>query len=220
MIDPRTVDKLAFVHIMKTAGSYVDRYLCDKVLGRHTMRRWRNHVIKNSWRDGLDRDWTEDELRGFLALTDRRIYVHNHSVSWTEELIRDYGDAGYCTFSWVRHPGDALCSFYHWRIEQDGPPVESLDEFVRAQIDAGRPWEVPSWWELLDFVAPFSQAAFEAFLTSRFGVGVDDPNRVNKSANEGYDHYRETGEVSDETHELLEASRHMRIFTEICHRAG
>ena len=205
---------------MKTAGSYVDRYLCGEVLRRHTLRRWRNHVIKNSWRDGLDRDWTEDELRGFLDLADRRIYVHNHSGGWTEDLVRSYRDSGYYTFSWVRDPGDTLCSFYHWRIEQDGPPAESLDAFVREQVDAGRPWEVPSWWEHLDFIAPFSQAAFETFLASAFGVRARAVERVNKSTNKGYDHYRETGEVSDEAHGLLEASEQMRVFREICTRAG
>ena len=43
---------------------------------------------------------------------------------------------------------------------------------------------------------------------------------TNESANKGYDHYRETGEVSDEAHGLLEASCQMRTFTEICQHVG
>lgn len=219
MIDPASVDKLAFVHIMKTAGSYVDRCLREQVLQRHKVRRWRNHVIRNSWQQGLGRDWTDDELRAFLALPHRRVYVHNHSVNWSEDLVRAYADAGYSTFSWVRHPGDALCSFYHWRMRK-GPPLEwSLDALLRQTIDAGRPWEIPEWWERLDFVAPFSQEAFERFVQAGFGVAVGGLERTNASDNRGYEHYRTTGEISEEAHLALEASRQMRMFREISERS-
>ena len=213
-------EKLAFVHIMKTAGSYVDRYLRERVLRRHRLRPWRNYAIANSWDAGLDRDWSDPELRGFLTSRQRRLYVHNHVNNWSRELIADYRRAGFFTFAWVRHPGDAMCSFYRWRIKMDGEPAESLDQFIGHHIDVGRPWEIPERWEDLDFVAPFSTEAFRDFLRRRFAVDLQDTEPSNASGNRGYDHYRDVGEISEEVHGRLQGSRQMAWFEQIAARAS
>jgi hypothetical protein len=163
----------------------------------------------------MERDWTTEELRGFLHSRRRRIYVHNHVNNWDRDLIADFKGAGYFTFTWVRHPGDAMCSFYHWRISKDGKPAESLNRFIADHIDLGRPWTIPEWWELLDFAAPFSTDRFRDFLRRYFGVDLLGTERANISENRGYEHYRESGEISDEVHQRLQASTQMRRFRRI-----
>ena len=216
----QSYDRIAFILIMKTAGSFVGRYLRSHVLVRHRLRRWRNYTMRNSWALGLERDWTEDELRRILAASDRRMYVHNHVDGWSKALVEAYQAKGYFTFAWARHPGDTMCSFFHWRQSRAGATSETLDTFIRNHVDSGRPWETPDWWETLDFIEPFSTEAFARFLEERFKVKFVARDRVNKSANEGYSQYLATGAISQDTHALLESSEQMRIYREVCRRAG
>jgi hypothetical protein len=212
------IRKLAFVHIMKTAGTFVTGYLERQVLNRHRVLRFRNHRILNSWAAGLGRDWSTDELESFLHLPEPRLYVHNHVAGWGEDLIRTYRQAGFFTFTFVRHPGDALCSFYFWSRERDGDRGVPLDRFIATHIDSGRPWEIPPWWTALDHVAGFSEETFRDFLSTRFGHTYRPAPRQNLSANAGWSHYVTTGEISPDTKRLLEESEQFQRWRKIVGR--
>ena len=119
-----TRPKLAFVHLMRTGGTYVNARFaqCYSPADYH-----------NSWYKALDRDWTPEELTAFL-ITDRPSYVHNHVFNWNASLIRAYQQQGFYVFSFIRDPGDQLCSLYFW-LRTIVPVDLTLDEFLQCQLE-------------------------------------------------------------------------------------
>ena len=205
--------RLLFVHVMKTAGSYVNRYLVEEVL---RPLGYQIHVSSS----GVD--WTPEQLMAIHDEQPTLAYVHNHVGNWPAEVFQAYRQSGWYTFSFVRNPADQWCSFYFWAREKPGNFAKrlSLDDFLaRVATDRlGRSlypnMEPPTYWRDLDLVAEFSADRFAAFLRP-FDHEYEPTKRVNVSANRGYSHYRLTGEVSDEVHQLLLASRHYRVFREV-----
>ena len=205
--------RLLFVHIMKTAGSYVNRYLSDEVLRPTGYEIFVSHSGS---------DWTPEQLLAIKDTEPSLAYVHNHVGNWPEEVVAAYRNAGWWTFSFIREPADQWCSFYFWARSKPGNFTLrlTLDEFLRrvATDRLGRSlymnMEPPSYWRNLDYIGEFTPSRFAAFLEP-FGHQYQPAERVNASGNEGYQHYRQQGEVSDEVHELLQASRHYEVFREI-----
>ena len=202
--------RLAFVHIGKTAGSTVNGYLVQRVFRGH------GYKIYNAGRFKTRGDWGRDELLELLERNDPRAYVHNHAANWPEDIVRTYRQAGYFVFSWVRHPGDQLCSFYHWSQERDPAFTAGLDLNGFVAKVAGDPthmrWRLanlmpPSYWRDLDFIAEYSDSRFATFLQTTFGHDYAPTPRRNVSANRGYQVYRAEEAITDRTHEMLVESR-------------
>lgn len=89
--DPPSIPRhVAFVHVMKTAGTFVDTYLRSRVLAR------RGYHIDNSWPHGRQSDWTAEELEGFRAVdAGTALYVHNNVGNWPDDIVRRYLDDGW-----------------------------------------------------------------------------------------------------------------------------
>jgi hypothetical protein len=211
---------LAFVHIMKTAGTFVNGYLASQVMCGSKAK------IHNSWRH-FNRDWNTQELDDIRRSAKSSNYVHNHSANWTADLIRRYQDSGWFTLAFYRHPGDQLCSFYHWvKREQDNALVDdlcvrnnTLDRFLLKYWSGDPTFErlrkginLPAFWQELDYVAVYSDASFAEFLNKFLGHQYTSTERENQSGNRGYDHYLGVGEISPRTHELLIESTPYREY--------
>ena len=215
--------KSAFVHLMKAAGTTVNSTL--------TRFLWpRGYQIMNSW-ETKEGDWSAEELHGFLGEDSDSIYVHNHAANWPAETLQAYLNANWFLFSFFRHPGDQWCSFYYWATEANGPDFPtiarnfSLNEFLfrgwtedsNSEYDEAfqslrQNLDLPSCWRQFQFVANFSNDTFQQLLRDYFGCRQTQKFKRNQSANRGYEYYRKSGAISDETHRLLVASRRFDDF--------
>ena len=136
--------KLAFVHLMRTGGSYAVGQLHACGL-----------TPICAWSQGLSRDWTRGELLELLQ-TEQAGVIHNHSVGWDREAIAFAREHGWSIFAIARDPVDQLASLYHfWYGPGKAEPV-GVDEFIRRQLDRShadcrtRVWEIPAWHGLVD----------------------------------------------------------------------
>lgn len=131
------VDKVAFIHFAKAAGRYVNHYLINRVFYADS-REPAEHKYKsyNSWRIGLRRDWTDEEL--FQLAANRhpmqrptldqvrahhkrwghdylaKQYVHNHHHNWCVRTLDAFKRNGWFTFMFLRDPAEVLCSLWSW----------------------------------------------------------------------------------------------------------
>lgn len=222
--------RVAFIHVMKTAGSFVESYLGYRVLAP------RGYRIENSWATGRQSDWTRKELERFRATHARTaMYVHNHVGSWPADVVRSYLENGWFVFSFVRHPGDQWCSYYHWGkgqargywrpdMAQVFNQACSLDEFLRLGFGPGNALEwvrrgvdPPSYWRSLDFIDEYSDESFAWMLDTYFGHRFvpQSKARVNVSGNPGYARCLAEGLVSESTDRLIRASEQFATYEEI-----
>jgi hypothetical protein len=207
--------RVAFVHVMKTAGSFVNGYLCQRVLRR------RGYRLFNSW-ESLRRDWTPEELDRIRREQPKRAYVHNHAGGWDEDSVRRFQEAGWFAFSFVRHPGDRWCSFYHWAANRKVTQGQALDAFLRRAISGGFPRvsrdvDVPAFWQVLDFVEEFSPTSFARLLGDHFAHAFDPSAMppVNVSGNPGYHRCLEQGLISEATDRMVRASAQFEVYEAI-----
>ena len=210
--------RLAFVHLMRTAGTFVNAWMAAQYQSCH-------QSFHNSWAQGLERDWTPSELRGFLRRTGSQ-YVHNHVLHWDGELVDEYRRHGFRVFTFVRHPGDQLCSLYNWLHERLGGEI-SLEEFLVAQLSSQSCMEVsPADWAIPDYVHRLDEvfcyeAGIEAqlkLLLPRCVVGQATMGVVNGSSSPGFAVCCEQGLISSTTAELLNGSDHMLRYRRILQR--
>ena len=207
-------EKIACIHLMRTAGTFVNAYLAKELSGTHR--------IRVSWFEGLRRDWTDQEIRTF-ADDDSRQYVHNHVASWTNELLEHLKSAGFFTFAFVRDVGDQLCSLFalaHKRGAKLGGLT--LDAFIQRQLDGesvcgidASHWAIPTWWETLDFIQPFSDESFENFITDQLALPWNRTTAErafrNQSSNPGYAEHRQRVDIKPATHDaVLNSEFHRR----------
>ena len=195
---------------MKAAGSTVNEQM------KSLLRPMRYQFFRGWERRG--KDWEPDELEIFLQHAGPRSYVNNHILNWPERVVQRYLARDWFLFSFYRHPGDQYCSMYHW---SRGRPSERalskqlvLDDYLAAAwtvepnpdpriINLRNNLDLPSYWRDLHYVDVFSDSAFETFGKYLVGAKIRDVPVHNKSANRGYQFYREQGEISDTTHQLL-----------------
>ena len=212
--------RVAFIHVMKTAGSFVDSYLGHRVLAPLGYR------IENSWASGHDTDWTPAELERFrVEAASTAMYVHNHIGDWPADVVRQYLDDGWFAFSFVRHPGDQWCSYYYWsRDEARGFNQScSLDKFLQLGFKSGstlkcrRSLDPPSYWKDLDFIDEYSDESFAWMLERHFGHRFvpGTMNRSNVSENPGYAKCLADGLVSAATDRLIRESEQYAVYEEI-----
>jgi D-inositol-3-phosphate glycosyltransferase len=219
--------RLAFVHIPRTGGTYVDRYL-------GTVLDPSGFALYNAGNWGLDRDWSVDELEEIRKRPDRLAYVHNHTHGWTIEALERYRKDGWHTFSFFRHPGDQLCSFFFWirARRRRGTTTDDwawisrvdLDDFLkgvlrRERLNAGVLEAMP-WAPHLDSLEEFGADSFGRFLSERLGHEYKPQAPVNSSGNPGWSQARAQGLVSDETERLLREDPMYRDYLELTRRNG
>jgi hypothetical protein len=201
---------------MRTGGTFVNCYLSD-LLSRS------RYTVRISWFEGLERDWTEAEMRDFARGGDPT-YVHNHVRNWDRPLLQLYHDAGFFIFSFIRPVGDQLCSLY-CRARDSGEDLDgiTLDGFIQSQVvgetclDVSfRDWQVPDYWPLFDYIGLFSEVEVIRFLENELGLPwcpeTEWAAPVNVTSNLGYRHYCQCGEIRPETQRLVACSVHQRRF--------
>lgn len=103
--------KLAHIHRPKCMGVFVNSWFRNKVFEPNG---WR---LENSWQS-MFRDWTPAELSNRLIADDEHHFVHNHAKKWTKEHVELARRKGFTTFSWSRHPGDLLCSYFYFHMKE------------------------------------------------------------------------------------------------------
>ena len=104
---------LAFIHIQKCAGTYVDSYLTRHLvpLGYRIFNPWymtRAEIAslgrgvsfsRDLSKQDYKRDWSEDELLKISSLKEKHKYIHNHSKNWSKNVFEEYKKKGFFTFS-------------------------------------------------------------------------------------------------------------------------
>jgi hypothetical protein len=216
-------NRIAQIHLMRTAGTTVSAYLGD-VLSNS------GYEVCNSWFDGLERDWTPCEMASFCDSNDS-IFVHNHVRSWTRRLVDLYQACGFFVFAYVRPIGDQLSSLYCWARDRTQSDFKiGLDEFLQQQLrgeeSSGlsyRDWAIPEYWAQLDFVESFSQSSFRHLVQEALAQPWDCRSKWaqthNASDNPGYEYLCTRRLIGKETQLLLAESVYQQRFEAIRRRS-
>ena len=232
MTNGHRTDKLLFVHTPKTAGSHTGEYIRTQ-LGYPVI------ASRKKDENGVWVDFTLEELHDHIGAEGGMLMAHTLAFGWDalaysippvtkEEVVsalRAFRARGWFAFTFVRHPGDLLCSFYHYVygyheqgkkvvVDKHCPVVDrTIDEFVVEHCNREL---LPAYWGEFDFVAEASDDSFKLFywrfFNHDFQPGVAP---VHKSGNKGYAHYCGRGLISPETQARVEASRSMAIYRDI-----
>lgn len=212
------MERLAFVHIMKTAGSFVNMYLVRKVLQDRGITEYNSGAEPGR----VDQDWSPEELEKWRLSAAPKAFVHNHVGNWPEDVVRRYMADGWFTFSFARNPGDQWCSFYFWARKKPGNFTQhlELDPFLRNafsnKYETLQPnMRLPAYWRDLDYISVYSEEGFGAFLRKYFDHEFEPMDRQNASGNRGWDHYRQEGLISDDTADLYLNSPHYAEYVEL-----
>jgi glycosyltransferase involved in cell wall biosynthesis len=201
---------LAFIHVPRCGGSYTNKYLF-KLLSKN------KYEILNAGREHK-RDWTKKELESFLKPSKQKKYVHNHVENWDYEIFKKYKEKGWLTFSFIRHPGDRLCSIYSmWKIKER--KNISLNKFLKVCLTKGHPNgrenAIPEYWKEIDFIAEFNEESLRRFFRKYFYHNYIPQKPSNTSKNEGYDYYCKRGIISKEVQKLIKDSGEYKKYLEI-----
>ncbi len=200
--------KIAFVHIPRTAGTYFTSYITNFLIKNE-------YKIINSWKN-LKRDWTKKELLSFLKIKDNQpIFVHNHLGNWDKETIKKYKENGWFLVSFIRHPGDRLCSAY-FRFHKDNKDF-NLDEFIKYRLShfLRYPDKIPDYWKEFDYVTEFNKKNITFFFKKYFNHEYIPMNHLNTSSNKGYEYYCKTNQISKTTQKLIKNSEEYLIYLKI-----
>jgi hypothetical protein len=201
--------KIIFCHFGKAAGVWVNEYL-------KAMLRRRGYVIRDSWELGLERDWSPLELSQIRRLDLDLLYVHQHHINLKQQDIAAFRNAGFYTMTFLRHPGDIICSLYFWarRLvdEGKGNPFAGHFDITNATLDewaqhclgpARQLWALPVWTDDLHHAEEYCEANFAAFIDRHFGQAYDPTalpfERRNSSANKGWANHVASGEICETT---------------------
>jgi hypothetical protein len=225
-------NKLLYIHIPKTAGVYLSEYITEQLGCQHLLSDKRNDA-------GVWTDYTLEEVLQFINVRGSFLHTHTLAFGWHDlcyvipavakdkiiDAIQLFKQKGWFVFSFVRHPGDVLCSFYHYVynfyheglphvVAAHAPVVDrTLDDFVAEHCQKEL---FPDYWTELDFIAEASDATFRDFfkryLDHDFQPGIAYSHA---SGSRGYRYYCEQGLISSETQRKLASSVNMQIYQEI-----
>lgn len=150
--------KYAFVHAMRTGGTYLVRKICES-LDYDTNR------IGCGWFHKCNRDLSRSELFSYARKNPPSIIpiktitvmdytfepsflIHAHIVAWDEEMVDWYQKHDWIVFTIVRNERDQLTSLYKF-INDDSI---TLDEFITRQVNGEEfhqidyhHWKLPTW---------------------------------------------------------------------------
>ena len=204
--------KIAFVHFGKCGGVFLSVCI-QRLVAR------KKYAIHNSWSPpNMGRDWTPTELREFLTNQAPRQFVHNHHISWPDDVVGEYLAQGWFVFMFIRHPADLISSLYFWGrmksraganpfegagVDPDKMAVEDFFQHALTATGFRRLWTLPAFTDKLSFVDEMSGENFERFATVYLGhpgggVGLGQIPQ-NASDNPGFRALVASGAVSLKT---------------------
>jgi hypothetical protein len=231
-MEDRVPKKVLFAHTPKAAGSHLIEYF-RRVLQYPMIE------SDNKFDNGVWRDFTIDQLLESSEAEHAFICSHVLALGWSElvelipftgkdkivEAIRIFRSKGWFTFTFVRHPGELLTSFFYYILDAHErgwhdsialhtPAVgRTLEEFVSEHCGKEL---LPAYWREFDYADEASDANFRTFFgryfDHEFKPGVTGRHA---SGSRGYAYYCETGELSQDTQNRIECSRNMEIYREI-----
>jgi hypothetical protein len=228
--------KVLFVHTPKAGGSNLIDYFTQAV-GYHGLQ------SQHTDDQGVWHDFDLDDLAGLVNEPDGFLSTHTLSLGWSRlvsaipdaspdeigETLRQFKHAGWFTFTVVRHPGDLLCSFYHYILDHHrrghDPAVAlhvpavgiPLDAFIAAHCNHPL---LPAYWADLDDCLITNDEALTGWFSRRFAHEYQPvPEWRHASGSRGYEHYCAIGQISDATQDKLDRSPAMIVYRDILDHA-
>jgi hypothetical protein len=216
----------AFVHIQKSAGTYVDSCIIRSLVPK-------GYKIYNPWyltraeianlgrgipfertisKEEYRRDWSTSELLHIKSLPGKK-YVHNHSKNWKE--VFDEYNKDFFTFSFLRNPLDIMCSMYTFLKEKPGEPSDpawgfpknpqgmssSLNDFI-LEYTFNLDTLLPDYTKL-DFFKIFSEENLAILMQNHLNSKHVPGTKINTSNNQGYMIHMKNKEISQEAIDLV-----------------
>ncbi len=241
---------ILFLRVPKCGSTFVRSQMIDLLKGKKRP----THAIQDrttvSWLDFRSPQIEEliPQKNVFLAtefFAPLGTTYNRYSPHWVPEqakseqeaaaMFKRFKDAGWYIFAFIRHPGDLLCSMYHYAVDaaktnrwyfKHGDtvdrnfyyynPDETLNQFASRD-----PLPIPKLyfpWKEIDYINLFSAENFSAFCNDELGLQAKGLATENKSSNLGYRHYCERGEISPEAQRRIEESNFAAVYREIATR--
>ena len=224
--------KVLFAHTPKAAGThlidYFEKELCyPKIMsdGQTDDGVWLDFSISQLLeRAGSDRAFLNTHVLayGWSDLVELIPFAEKASVV---EAIRTFRRNGWFTFTFVRHPGELLTSFYYYVLDANErgwekavarhTPVvgRTLEEFVSEHCEKVL---LPDYWREFDHADEASDENFRIFFARYFAHEFKPGlTQSHASGSRGYSYYCKTGALSQATQARIEGSRNMEIYREI-----
>ena len=213
----RPPEKIALMHIPKTAGTSISSFIIRELCQQKGYVHKRLENCDENWVPGKPwmRNFTEDEMIAIAQSPEPFQFMRNHTP-WTERAFRSFKENGWFVFSFARHPGDVLCSWYFHNLSAYHLGYgQSLDGFVRDSIGSKLNGLIPTYWESLDYIRVFSGERIAEFAAQRLRLPYRSVPYENRSPNLGYEHYCRSGEISSKTKKRLENAEQYRLYLKI-----
>jgi hypothetical protein len=205
------MEKLAFIHIVRTGGGSVNSHLMNQLpkIG---------YEIFNSWKT-MDRDYSDDELIE-ISKTKGKVYVHNHSMCWSQNVVDIFHEKGWKFFTFIRPLGDQLCSLHFFKdrffIGQTST-AENLDYWLNIALFDNSwmlKYQIPDYWQQIDQIWRYGD--IDNFLWTNFKINIEEDIHIHKTENKGYNFYRKFGFISEQTDSFIEKSDLNKRYYDAC----
>jgi hypothetical protein len=227
--------KLAFIHFGKAAGVYIQHYIREQVFPRMKhFNSWWDFNYKNKralTRDWTEEELleiadanVEEALthNHHINWTKESVKKFNDNGWLTFMFIRNPKDIMCSLYFWAQSQWDRwdsedksaqalrepLTEELKYISGQDNPYNVSLDDFVRGMLSgkgAQYLWVLPDYIDDIQHVAEFNDKNFGSFLLDNFQHLYAPLRKRNISKSEGYKAYLDRGEISKETHSMVES---------------
>ena len=146
---------LYFIHIPKTAGSYV-----FEIAFKHEIKKISKYDAKTPYMKGK-----RFFNGGHCVCTSKLLQIDEHNRAWTFSLRRNKAFKQSCVFCLIRNPFDLLVSFYTYGfpyrkprpskpkpwLDKIGWPFVSFEDFVKKFCDPEFSWLIPFQKKFLFF---------------------------------------------------------------------
>ena len=233
--NPDCNKKLAFIHFGKAAGVYIQHYIREQVFPRMKhFNSWWDFNYKNKralTRDWTEEELleiadanVEEALthNHHINWTKESVKKFNDNGWLTFMFIRNPKDIMCSLYFWAQSQWDRwdaedksaqvlrepLTEELKYISGQDNPYNVSLDDFIRGMLSgkgARYLWVLPDYIDDIQHVAEFNNNNFGSFLLDNFQHLYVPMKKRNTSKSEGYKTYLERGEISKETHSMVES---------------
>jgi len=214
-------DRIAFIHHSKTAGASLMEMFVDA--GRRGG--WQ---CLDSWQPvSIGRDWLPEELASLKAVgesrwVNKRRIVHNHSLGWPPDLVKQWKDDGWVFVSLYRDIRDRLLSLYAWNthhnfVQGDAKRATNLDDFIRLLLsdpEESAQLAPHPCYELIDHWGEAFHGGLSRLVLSVTGIDTAEA-MCNTSNHDSWEGVIESGELSKKTMRLVEGHAYTATWDEI-----